>query len=441
MPADMRSDRSDYDKEAYKSYMMRAVYTNFTGRTVDGLVGGAYRKPPVIDLSGNLEYLKYDADGAGQSIEQLSKDVLSSLMGSGREVLLVDYPAIEEGLTAEEEKELSPQAHINRYDCESLINWKTENRGGRDVLTLAVLAEEFNDSEDEFKHENKKRYRVLRLTDRYSQQIYVEKDGKFEAEEEIFPTKSNGDFWNVIPLFIVGSQNNDASVDRIPMEDIANVNVAHFRNSADLEENCFIHGQLTLGVTSSMSNEQFKEANPNGISVGGKAGHFLGEQGGFTSVQADPNQLADKLMERKEDQMRKLGAKMIEQRTGTQTAEAARIDATGESSVLSDLVSNVEEAFQRCIAWCGEFMGEEVDEREVFKSNREFFDASVDPQAIIASIQLSDRGIIANKDVLNLARKANMIDPDRTDEEIEGEAETDSPLDDNNQNPIKDAID
>jgi hypothetical protein len=34
-----------------------------------------------------------------------------------------------------------------------------------------------------------------------------------------------------------------------------------------------------------------------------------------------------------------------------------------------------------------------------------------------------------------------MIDPDRTDEEIEGEAETDSPLDDNNQNPIKDAID
>lgn len=425
-PADLREGGS-YDRYAYKSYLARAVYTNITGRTRDGLVGAAFRKPPVINLPSGLEYLQDNADSGGQSLEQLSKEVLSSLQCTGREPLLVDYPPVSESLSEEEVRGIG--AYIKKYEARDLINWKVSYESGREVLVLAVLREAYNRSEDEFCHELDTRYRVLRLSEGvYSQQVYENisdgKGGKALVGGEItFPKDASGSTWNEIPLFVVGSVNNDYSVDPIPLADIAHVNAAHYRNSADLEENCFIHSQLTLGVTSSLSMEQFKEANPSGIMVGAKSGHFLGESGGFTSVQANPNQLADHLMERKEEQMRKLGAKLVEKRTGTQTAEAARIDATGESSVLSSHVTNVEEGLNKCIEWCGRFMGVEITDKPL-EMNREFFDDSVDPQQFMAAIQLSDRAIIAPTDLRNLARRGGMISEDRTDDEIAGEAET-----------------
>jgi len=127
--------------------------------------------------------------------------------------------------------------------------------------------------------------------------------------------------------------------------------------------------------------------------------------------------------------MRAIGAKMIEQRGGNQTAEAARIDAGGESSVLSDLVGNVEEAIQRCIEWAGLFMGVEVsNSKDVFSMNRSFFEEGVDPQMVMAAIQLSDRAVIGKTDLMDVARKAKFIRDSRTDEEVRAETDTLNPL-------------
>jgi hypothetical protein len=169
--------------------------------------------------------------------------------------------------------------------------------------------------------------------------------------------------------------------------------------------------------------------NPNGIVVGSQAGHFLGENGAFTSVQADANQLTDRLQERKEAQMLSLGARLVEQRNPNETAAAAKIDATGENSVLGDLVANVEEGIQRSIEWCGLFMGVDVNGDDAFKMNRKFFDDSIDPQMVMASIQLFDRSVIAKSDLQQVARRSSIVDQARTDEEINNEVGTASPLD------------
>jgi len=431
-PEDYSSEDGLPNDRRYRSYLERAVYTNFTGRTKNGLLGAAFRQGPKIDMPQGLDYLIDDADGTGQSIEQLSKDILGSLFSSGREPLLVDYPNVPDGLSREEEASINPKAHIIRYGADSLINWKTQNVSGVQMLILAVLRESRDISSDEFAVNSESQFRVLRLSGGvYTQQLYTldAKTGKYAGGEVFMPRQAGGSPFNFIPLFVVGAQNNDISVDDIPLADIANLNVGHFRNSADLEENCFIHGQLTLGVTSDLAPEQWEIQNPNGVRVGAPVGHYLGTNGGFTSVQAQPNQLADKLMERKETQMRAIGAKMIEQRGGNQTAEAARIDAGGESSVLSDLVGNVEEAIQRCIEWAGLFMGVEVsNSKDVFSMNRSFFEEGVDPQMVMAAIQLSDRAVIGKTDLMDVARKAKFIRDSRTDEEVRAETDTLNPL-------------
>lgn len=414
----------EYDKERYKVYKQRAIYTNVTGRTKKGLLGAAFRKRPTVELSSILEYLEENADGAGQSLIQLSKDVAASVIEVSREFLMVDYPDKPEGMTAEQEAALQLTASIKRYMAEDVINWDTTVIGGKTVLSLVVLKECYNAADQEFLRDPKDQYRVLRLRDDgYTQQVY--REGK-PITDEVYPTQSNGAKFDFIPGFFIGAQNNDPSVDEPVLADIAHVNVGHYRNSADLEENAFVHGQMTLGISTNLDKEQWDAFNPSGVQVGSRAGHVLGETGAFHSVQAEPNQLTDKLMERKEQQMIALGAKLIEKQNPNETATAAKIDATGENSVLADIVTNVEEGFRKCIEWCGMFMGDESE--NTFDMNREFFPDSVDPQLLMAAIQLTDRGAMGKTDLRKVTRKAGLIEDERTDEEIDAEANAISPL-------------
>jgi hypothetical protein len=414
-----------YDVDRYKPYIQRAIYTNVVGRTKAGLSGAAFRKPPQITLTPTMEYLEDNADGAGQSLIQLAKDVFCNVLETGRDILLCDYPAIEEGLTLEQVGAIDAKATIKRYAAEDLINWNVGFNNGQSKLSLAVLREEYDASEDEFQKAPKYQYRVLRLrTDGYTQQLY--RDGK-AVEEERYPRQSNGQAFDFIPCFIIGSQNNDPSVDNIPLADIAHVNVGHFRNSADLEESAFIAGQAMLHVDIGETDvESWKALNGDKIEMGSRRA-IQTQKGRVDLIQAKELNIYSEMMEKKEGLMLALGAKLVEQRNPNETAAAAKIDATGENSVLADIVTNVEEGIQRSIEWCGLFMGD-ISGANEFVMNREFFPDAVDPQLIMASIQLMDRAVIAKTDLRLIARKTGLIDEARTDEEIDNDAAVADPI-------------
>jgi hypothetical protein len=333
--------------------------------------------------------------------------------------LLVDYPVADEGLTQEQVRALGLKANVVPYDCEQVVNWKTDAVNGRKLLTKIVLAENYSVAADEFEHDTDVQYRVLRLRQEgYSQQIYRDEE---PYTEEFFPTKSDGTRWTEIPAMFVGAKNNDATIDDAPMADIAEVNIAHYRNSADYEESCFIVGQPTLFVTTSLSAEQWEESNPDGIKLGSRAGHLLGESGSATLLQPNANSLVLEAMKAKESQMVAIGARIITDRGSNETAEGARIRFASENSVLGDIVGNLSQALQKCIMWCGEFMG--VSEESMVRINKEFYDKSVDPQLIMSMIQLMDRQIISDQDIFDRLRSAGIIEGDRTLEDVQDELE------------------
>lgn len=413
------------DSIRYKQYIKRAVYTNFTGRTKNALVGAAFRKTPIIELPNGLEYLIDDATGDGLSLEQLAKDELANLLETGRTLLLVDYPQAEDNLTAETVSMLDLRATIIPYKAEAIINWKSSIIAGRSVLTLVVLMESYIDSSDEFGHESKTQYRVLRLDEQgYSQQLY--RDDK-PYTEMFYPKKSDGSTFDYIPVTFVGSQNNDPSIDNAPLSDIADVNMAHYCNSADYEESCFITGQPTLFITHSLTQEQWSEYNPEGIKIGSRAGHVLGETGSANLLQANPNNLVMEAMRSKEQQMVAIGARIITDRGNNETAEGARIRFASENSVLGDIVGNLSSAIKSCIYWCGEFMGVDTDDC-VFTINREFYDKMVDPQTIMSLVTLLDRQIVSSQDIFDRLKAGGLIDAERKLEDVKDEVGDLSPL-------------
>ena len=408
----------------YRNYIKRAVYTNFTGRTKNALVGAVFRKDPTVDLPDEISYLLEDATGDGLSLFQLAKDELSNVLEVGRAGFLVDYPQTAEGLTDEDVTMLDLRASIVPYTAEQIINWKADLIAGRKLLTTIVLEEDYPDDDDEFGHNVKKQQRILRLKDDgYCQQIYRD---EMPFTDIFYPTKADGSRWMEIPFIFCGSKNNDMSIDDAPLADIAEVNLAHYRNSADYEESCFLTGQPTLFITHSLSPEQFAEYNPNGIKLGSRAGHVLGETGSATLLQAQANMLVREAMNAKMAEMVAIGARIITDRGQNETAEGARIRFASENSVLGDVVNNLSEALYKCIDWVGEFMG--VTGEIEFYLNTEFYDKSVDPQLIMSMVTLLDREIIGEADIFERLKAAGLIDPERTLDMVKSERGLNNPL-------------
>lgn len=406
-----------HDQERYDQYIKRAYFLNVTGRTQNALSGMVFRTAPTYEVPDELEPIIKNADGAGQPLVQLAKESMESLLAVGRHCLLADYPPAQPNLDVETQRRLGLRPVVASYMAESLINWRTEIHNNSPRLVLAVLVEVYNQSANEFEHDYVKRYRVLRLRDGvYTQQLYD--DGENPTTEEFTPTKADGSTFDHIPLWIVGSQNNLPDVDDSPLYDLSVLNIAHYRNVADLEEAAFIAGQPTLHLDIGDTDyEAWKASNPDGVRLGSRTG-IVTQGGSVNLVQAEDRSLLKELKLQKEQEMVKIGARLIQKDRQVETAEAARINAGADASVLDMVVSNLSSAIVSVLTDCAAFMGASGDIR--FELNRAYWEADIDANTAMAIIQFGDAGIIAKKDQRQMIRSGRLTIPeDRSDDQID----------------------
>lgn len=417
----------DKDDKRFKKYLNLAYYVNVTGRTHNGLLGAVFRKDPSIEVPTVLQYIEEDADGCGQSIAQVAKQVTSYNLIEGRFGLLADYPQAEEGLSAEDVRSRDLKASIKVYAPKSIINWKTTTRNGKSILSMVVLKESVEEAIDEFESKCVDQYRVLRLNDNvYTHQLYDEY-GEPKGEE-ITPRMPSGSSWDVIPFAFGGADDNTPRVGSSPLYDMANINIAHFRNVADNEAALRVFSQCSLHVdTGEMSADTWGQLNPNGVAFGSESAIVTNGGGSVRLIQAAPHDKCTQAIKDKEDQMVAVGARLISKVGINKTAEEARINASSEMSVLETVVGNVSEAIEQALEYCAMFMGADPESVN-FALNTEFFDTKFTAQEIMAAIQLADRGDIAQSDLREILRKSDWLSEARTDDEIDGEVEITPPL-------------
>ncbi|WP_430491643.1 DUF4055 domain-containing protein [Pseudomonas fulva] len=429
LPMPDPTNQSDENKERFQQLKKRAMFLNITGRTRTGLLGAVFRKTAEVDLPSQVQYLLENASGDGTSLEQISKDAVGECLDTGRGGFLTDYPKIEsDGRPRTVAQSGGMQAWVHHYPALSIINWREDVIGGRKRLALVVLHEVLSEpTDDGFEFQSIDQYRALVLEDGvYKQRVYRE---DFPEGEESIPTDHNGNTLDHIPFHFYGAENNDAAIDKGPLEDIADVNILHYGNSATVEEAGFIASQPTLFITTGISTDEWVKANPNGIHIGSRRGHNLGATGTATLLQAEETQLARELMKDKETQMQMIGARIVQQAGGAETAEAVRIRYSSDNSVLGTIAGNVSEALKLAILDAELFMIGQADVKgTVFWLNQEFFDDQMDAQMILAQVQLWQQGIIAKADLRTNLRQAGAIESDRTDEDIDEDIEAQPPV-------------
>lgn len=386
------SEKYEVRAKRYQDYLNRAVFYNVTRRTVSALVGQIFSKYPTYDLN-ELAYLEMDIDGSGESLVQQAKDAAIQCLLKGGGGLLADMP-VNNGVTRASMASGGIRPTISHYERESIINWRVSKVGAVYKLSLLVLSQSYIAEDDGYEQKLGEQLLVLRLADGLAESEILQKiDGDWVSQGVNKLKDNKGKQLTEIPFYFYGAVNNDAEIDDSPMYDIAQLNIHHFMNSADMEELLHISSQPTL-VVSGLSQEWVSDVLEDGISIGSRSGILLPQGGSAQMLQISADSVIANAMADKEQQMKALGAKLVQTTKQAKTATEAAQDSSDETSVLSTISNNLSDCFTKAIRAAARYVGIETDGLFV-TFNTQFSFSKMSPEQLTSLVQLWQAGAIS----------------------------------------------
>lgn len=394
----------------YSSYKSRGKFFNATGRTLQGLMGGLFRKPVDVKLPPSVDALRSSIMSTGQDDLTLYRKVAASILKYGRAGLLVD--SLEKN---------SP--YIALYKPQHITNWRTEFIDGREVLTLLVLQETIEEpkADDPFKLVCVGSFRVFRLLENQVEVTVwkADEDGNYIQIDEKFP-KIKGRALDRIPFIFIGADSNTSEVNKPPLLDMAYVNINHWRLSVDYNHGLHFCALPTPWRAGFDSSEEQVGIGPlqlwEASDYNAKCGYLEFTGQGLVSV--------SKAMSEDKEDMAVLGARIIEQtRSRVETAEAARIRQSGESGTLIGISNNISDGLTEAMKLVARWIG--ASEELYVKLSTDFVDSKMEPQEITALLSTLQSGSISLDTFLWNLQQGELLPPDRDieDEKLKIEAE------------------
>jgi hypothetical protein len=432
----------EQENEDYDAYVMRTPFYNATWRTIAGLSGMMFRKEPKIDAADALLELCKDVTLSGVSLTDLAKTVAIESMEVGRVGLLVDYPQTDPTLTRADAPTMNLQPTMNLYRAESIINWRTKMVANKQVLALVVLAEQHSEQVDDFTEKVEMRYRALDLVAaptvdgqrtlplRYRVRMFrIDDKGKDEqVGVDLYP-QMDGKAMDFIPFTFIGTDDTTPEVDDPPLIDLVNMNLSHYRTSADYEHGCHFTGLPTAVIAGyrvepqeNGTTEKFSIGSPTAWVFPDAAAHanyleFTGQ--GLGALQTN--------LERKEQQMAVLGARMLEAlKRGVESAQTASIHRVGEESALTSIAQTVSAGLTKALQWYARWAS--LDDNATIELNRDFYPAPMDPMMLQQLVAAWQAGAFGYDTLFANLKQGELIAPERTVEDEQSAVQNQPPL-------------
>jgi len=418
----------DQTTEDYNAYKTRAKFFNATWRTISALVGMLFRKPPIIEAAESVKTLMDDVTMGGVSFQVFAQQAALEAFIAGRMGILVDYPQQStEGMTAAQAAKLNLRPTMQRYSAETIINWRTQWIRNQTVLTLVVLAEEAAaEGNGEFDHKTEKRFRVLDLVKTkdgagldYRVRVFrVSKDGEDQQiGEDIFPVMNNKPL-AFIPFYFLGVDDATPDVDEPPLIDLVDLNLDHYRMSADHKHGLHFTGLPTPVVSGYAPGEKAEKLYVGSASAWcfpdpqAKAVYleFTGQ-----GLEAISNELKET-----EQQMATLGSRLLSsEKKAVETAAVAQIHRAGETSILASISESISTALTKALRTFSEWAGATAECS--VSLNHDFMPVGLDSQQLTALVGAWQSGAISMQVLFENLQRAEIIESELTLEEMQGQ--------------------
>ena len=377
----------------YYAYKQRALYFNATARTVDGLTGMLFMKPETIEAPAAMDSIIADVTMGGLSLHQFAEMISEEVITVGRCGVLVDYPPIVNAVTLAQAQAQGARPYATMYDAESIINWKTGRINNVEQLTLVVLEEENEIPVDEFETKCEPQWRVLDLGDgAYRQRVFrKDKRGEFILVDEIYP-QINGRVINKIPFEFFGVRDNTPCVDKPPLLDLVDVNLSHYRTTADYEHGLHFTGLPTPVVTGYYSDD--KSAS---LRIGSGTAWLLPDPQSKAFYLEFTGQGLGELREAlraKETMMATLGARILApEKRAAEAAQTANIHRSSENSVLASIAKSISVGLTHVMEWLRDWSN--ITGEVKVELNRDFIPNSMTAQDVDVLVKSWQAGAIS----------------------------------------------
>lgn len=393
---------------SYESYKQRAIYVAMVARTVSGLIGTIFRRPCKVD-NVEKELLK-DVTLDGLDFNLFAKQLAGEICSVGRVGVLVD---MNEG-----------RPYLTQYLAENILSWRTRVVNGREELTYVLLREILNETpvldgqfiqaDPRYGSQNlRERFRVLILDQGvYKQRVYdqVDQNGNPAfvgptAYNEIIPSR-NGKPFDFIPMKIIGPLSPTPDVQKPPVLDIANLNMAHYRTSAQLEHGRYFTAMPVYYVPVSNPDEQgeYFIGAPCVWEVPADTKPGILEYFG-TGLSA----LALSLTE-KEEHIAQLGGRIMGIRPQA-TSESDNIFAlkqANEMSILLNITESMSAGLTELIVWWLDWQRKPIKDVRV-TLNQDFKALQIGARELRAVALLYQQGILPIQEVHRILQESEMI--------------------------------
>lgn len=415
LPKPNKEDNSIANHERYNEYLDRAVFLEVTKDTLDKYTGQAFGTDPALTVDSAFDYLKTNADGSDISIYQIAQKCFIDQMKYGRCGLLVEYGKASDGLSIKDQEMLDISPKIKFYDAFSIINWQMTDK----KLSLLVLAEQAEriSPTDRFETEYVEQWRCFYLDEGYCFYEVWQNHGSWQIVDDGYLTGASGKL-DYIPFVVIGSDTNDWSEQSIPLESLARLNIAHYRNSADYEDSVFRCGQVQP-VIKGITTARLQKLEQQGVSLGSATALLLEVGSDFSYVQAGANTLASDAMDKKYINMQHMGAKLIEPTGVNKTATQTTHESNTQNSVASMCVANLNEGVQKAIGFMHHMANRPYD-GVTFKVKQEFVSLTADPQTMTTLSTLVQAGLAPRTVMFDYLRSHNLLNSELTDDDIIG---------------------
>lgn len=415
-------------EKEYQAYVMRTPFFNATGRTIDGLVGMAFRKEPVVEvpsaISGYLDDMTLTECDINEFAENITREVLSV----GRIGVLVEYPQVIErpvNLAQASAQNLRPYATM--YKAESIRNWRVARINNVMQPVMIALDESVTEYSSAFESKEVEQIRALLLEDgKYIQRVYRKdtKDSEYKQfGDDIIPLM-NGNPLSYIPFVFFNSNSNTDEINAPPLYDLVNMNLSHYRTSADLE-----HGAHFTGLpTAVVSGYQITEKGEK-FSIGSATAWVFPQpeaKAYYLEFSGQGLGALEKLKKEKEAAMAALGARMLSpDKAQAEAYDTVRMRHNGEGAVLSSIVNMVNAGLKRVLDIMAEWSG--VNGDVSVSLNKDFVDTTLTAQELVAYVQAWQSGAIPKEELFHNLKNGEVIRADTTYDDYLSMGESETP--------------
>ena len=387
---------------AQDAYLNRGNFYNALRRTVTGLVGGIFQKAPRFDVPARARPWLDDITLTHIPMGAFALEATSEVL------LMARFGVLVEMASATPYGETRP--YLVSYNAENIINWRTSNLGGDDVLTLVVLRETPTvlNEKDPFQVKPVEQYRVLSLDEdlRYTQQLWRRPDqsGDFAPYGDAVVPLRRGEPLNFLPFTFLAPSYCTPDIKDPPLVDLSNISLAHWRNSCDHEQGLHLVALPTPYVSGMKGggDDSILQIGPSTVWMldkDGKAGMVEFTGAGMKSLET--------ALEAKQHQMATLGAKLLEEQPtlAAETATAVLARHAGEHATLRTVAEAMQQSLRQILqtmAWWDGLEARPLDVPVEVTLNTDFLQVKAQPQEIQTALMTLQAGEISYATFWNL---------------------------------------